>query len=52
MLKQISIVNPTGNTRKLQQQCAALNLPLTCNELVIKEGWVGKPKGAFQILYK
>ncbi len=36
----------------MQQQCVALDLPVECTETIIREGWVGKPKGAFQILYK
>jgi hypothetical protein len=52
MLEAENIVNPKGNLKKLQQQCKALNLPIRCSETVIIEGWVGKPKGAFQILYE
>ncbi len=52
MLKEMSIINKSGNAKKLQQQCTVLDLPQTCSEPVIKEGWVGKPKGAFQILYE
>jgi hypothetical protein len=52
MLESENIVNPKGNLKKLQQQCKALNLPIQCNETVLIKGWVGKPKGAFQILYE
>jgi hypothetical protein len=52
MLKEMKMINPKGNMKKIQQQCVALDLPVECTEKIIREGWVGKPKGAFQILYK
>jgi hypothetical protein len=50
MLKDMNIINPTGMLKPLQDQCTALNLPVTCTEEIIEEGWVGKPKGCLQIL--
>jgi hypothetical protein len=52
MLKDMDIINPTGMLKPLQDQCTTLNLPITCIEEIIEEGWVGKPKGCLQILYQ
>jgi hypothetical protein len=52
MLKDMNIINPTGMLKPLQDQCTALNLPITCTKEIIEEGWVGKPKGSLQILYE
>jgi hypothetical protein len=53
MLKKENILNPKGCLQHLQQQCIGLNLPTSVQEPIIREeGWVNKPKGAFQILFK
>jgi hypothetical protein len=52
MLKEKNILNPKGGLQLLQQQCAALDLPIGAQEPVIREGWLNKPKGAFQILFE
>jgi hypothetical protein len=52
MLKDMNILNPVGNLKHLQAQCKALDLPITGTKEKIWEGWVGKPKGSLQILYK
>jgi hypothetical protein len=52
MLKDTNILNPVGNLKHLQEQCKALNLPITGTKEKIQEGWVGKPKVSLQILYK
>ena len=51
-LKQAGISDPTGTTKKLQEQCDKLGLPTTITEPVIVEGWKGKTKGSLQILYE
>jgi hypothetical protein len=45
-LKAMGILNPTGSLTQVQAQCTALNLPTVYKHEVIKEGWVGKAKGA------
>jgi hypothetical protein len=52
MLKDAKILNPTGSLKHLQAQCMSLDLPTTYTQEKIQEGWVGKPKGALQILYE
>ena len=51
-LKAIGIPDPKGLKPTLQALCTRNNLPLTCTDEVIIEGWVHKPKGAIQILYE
>ena len=51
-LKTANIVDPRGTTEQLQEQCKRLGLPITYQENKIIEGWVGKAKGAFQVLYE
>ena len=51
-LKSIGIKDPKGNRKKLKDLTVLHNLPTTYEETVIDEGWVGKPKGALQILYE
>jgi hypothetical protein len=43
MLKDMNILNPVGMLKTLQDQCIALNLPITYTEEIIEEGWIGKP---------
>jgi hypothetical protein len=52
MLKDMNIINPTGVLKPLQDQWIALNLPVTCTEGIIEEGWIGKPKVCLQIFYE
>jgi hypothetical protein len=52
ILKETGIINPVGSVKQLQQQCVALDLPISYNRDKILEGWIGKPKGSFQILYE
>jgi hypothetical protein len=52
MLQGMGITNPCGSAKQLQKQCALLNLPITRQKEVTQEGWLCKPKGAFQILYE
>jgi hypothetical protein len=51
-LRDQGVVNPKGTAKKLADQCVMLGLATTKSVKVIKEGWVGKPKGALQILYE
>ena len=44
--------DPCGNHEKLQEICEKRNLPTKFTERVIKEGWIGKPKGALQVLFE
>jgi hypothetical protein len=46
------ITNPVGNLKALQKQCTSLGLPITQTEQVIGQGWMGHPKGSFQILFE
>jgi hypothetical protein len=52
MMKEMGVKHPSGNLKQLQEKAKALSLPVTYLEDVIREGWVGKPKGALQILYE
>ena len=52
LLKAQGVANPKGRRTKLAQQCEMLGLPTEKCEKIIKEGWVGTPKGALQILYE
>ena len=51
-LKTKNVKEPCGLKEKLQELCRQHNLPTKFDEPVIKEGWIGKPKGALQILYE
>jgi hypothetical protein len=51
-LKEIGIENPVGSKDKLQKLCVQNNLPTKKKVDKILEGWVGKQKGCFQILYE
>ena len=51
-LKQIGVSNPPKNKKKLQEIATLHNLPTKYEQQIIDEGWVGKPKGALQILFK
>jgi len=52
LLNNQGVLNPKGRRTKLAQQCEMLGLPTQKCIKIIKEGWVGKPKGALQILYE
>jgi hypothetical protein len=51
-LIEMGIQKPSGTLKQMQDHCKRLNLPVVIREEIIEEGWVGKPKGAFQILYE
>ena len=52
-LKNIGVTHPPKQDRaKLQKMCKDRNLPTTKTINNVKEGWAGKAKGAFQILYE
>jgi hypothetical protein len=51
-LKENNIVKPSGSLKLLQEQCKQLDIPITCEVEVVEDGWIGKPKGSFQILYE
>ena len=44
--------NSKGNLKQLQTQVRALDLPIKFTYEKTITGWVGKPKGSLQILYK
>ena len=46
------IKDPCGSKEKLQEIAKAYNIPTQFEERKILEGWVGRPKGALQILYE
>ena len=51
-LKEIGFSDPKGNLAHLQKLCKTNNLPIDCLINKIDEGWVGKQKGALQVLYE
>ena len=51
-LKESGIADPKGNLKQLQTQAIALHLPIKYTYEKMITGWVGKPKGSLQILYK
>ena len=51
-LKEKGIKDPKGSKKKLQQLCQKNNIQITYEIADIKEGWMHKQKGAFQILYE
>ena len=51
-LKIVGVKNPKGTIAKLQEMAEARNLPLSYEEEIVIEGWVGKPKGSLQILFE
>ena len=52
LLQTSGIKEPKGKKNKLQEIAKGLNLPIRKQEKIIKEGWLGKPKGSLQLLYK
>ena len=51
-LKADGVLNPSGTKKELQEQCHKRGISTTVEESDITEGWIGKPKGAFQVLYE
>ena len=51
-LKQVGVANPPKNKKKLQKLATLHNLPIKYEQRIIDEGWVGKAKGALQVLYE
>ena len=51
-LKNHGLVNPTGNQKKLVDQCISLGIPVKYTKELVSEGWVGKAKGALQVLFE
>jgi hypothetical protein len=51
-LKKNNILKPSGSLKLLQEQCKRLDIPITCEVEVVEDGWLGKPKGSFQVLYE
>ena len=51
-LKAKGVNDPCGLKEKLQEMSREHNLPIKFDEPVIREGWIGKPKGALQILFE
>ena len=51
-LKQAGITDPRGTKAKLQDKCKEMGIPIQADVPVVLEGWVGKSKGALQILYE
>jgi len=46
-------VTATGNYAAIQKLAWGKNLPLFDDNLpVVKEGWIGKPKGMYQVLWE
>ena len=50
-LKSHGLLDPKGTKKSLQDQCIKLGIELHETVDVVVEGWVGKPKGALQILF-
>ena len=51
-LKVKGIQDPRGSKEKIQELAKSHNIPLQYDEVVVKEGWVGKAKGALQVLFE
>lgn len=45
-------IDPIGNKEKLQQLSLKFGLPIQVEKEVILKGWLGKAKGAFQVLFE
>ena len=44
--------DPKGTKKDLQKLCQQKNLPIKFCTEIVEEGWLGKPKGAFQVLFE
>ena len=44
--------NSFGTKKSLQEKCTKLGIPFSVQVPVVREGWVGKPKGSLQILFE
>ena len=51
-LKSKGIIDPRGTKKLLQEQCTKLDIAIYKSIDSIREGWVGRPKGALQILFE
>ena len=51
-LKEKGVSNPKGGTKKIHKLCKTNKVDITTVVPDITEGWVGKPKGALQLLYE
>jgi hypothetical protein len=51
-LNNIGITKAAGVKKKLQLLCQQNNLPIVKQVNKVLEGWIGKPKGSLQLLYK
>ena len=51
-LKEFGLSDPRGTKKELQDLCKSLNISISVTEPDILEGWVGKPKGALQLLFE
>ena len=51
-LKEFGLSDPRGSKKELQDLCKSLNITISVTEPDILEGWVGKPKGALQLLFE
>ena len=51
-LTETGIKDPPKNLKKLQEMSRSRNLPVKYQKKKIQFGWVGKPKGALQILFE
>ena len=46
------IIIAQGNLKKIQEIARNSDVPIEHDKPIIEEGWVGKPKGMMQLLYK
>ena len=44
--------DPKGTKKQLQEMCQQKKLPIKFSTEIIEEGWLGKPKGSFQIFFE
>ena len=51
-LREEGVRDPKGTKKELQKLCKDRNLPIKYSTEIVEEGWLGKPKGAFQILFE
>ena len=51
-LKNEGVRDPKGTKKQLQKLCTERNLPTRYTTQSVTEGWLGKQKGSFQILYE
>ena len=51
-LQGVGIKDPKGTRGELERMAKEHDLPVISEEKVIDEGWIGKPKGALQLLFE